>query len=60
MRMIVKMVLAVIGVTALGLILEPGHLIAPEAQAWRLIPEPSTISLLAAGLGLTAFYRKSR
>jgi hypothetical protein len=58
MQRILKMVLAVAGVTALGAILTPAPVMVAAAQA--TIPEPSSMALMAAGLGLAAFYRKSR
>jgi len=57
MRTILKMLLAVVGVTAVGAILTPIPVI-PEAYA--VVPEPSSMALMAAGLGLAAYYRKAR
>ena len=55
--MILKMALAVVAVTALGALFSPLPTI-PEAQA--SIPEPSSMALMAAGLGLAAYYRTVR
>jgi len=59
MRLILKMVLGIVGVTALGAILTPSPVLIPAAQAIR-VPEPSSMALMAAGLGLIAVYHKAR
>jgi hypothetical protein len=59
MRLVLKMLLGIAAVTTLGVILSPTHVIVAQAQATP-IPEPSSMALMAAGLGLAAAYRKVR
>ena len=59
MRLILKMMLGIAAVTALGVLLSPTPVIVSQAQA-QVIPEPSSMALMAAGLGLAAVYRKIR
>jgi len=58
MRLILKMMLGIAAVTTLGVILSPTPVIVP--QAYAVVPEPSSMALMAAGLGLAAVYRKVR
>jgi len=60
MRLVLKMLLGIAAVTTLGVILTPTHVIVAQAQATPAIPEPSSMALMAAGLGLAAAYRKVR
>jgi len=59
MRLVLKMLLGVAAVITLGVVLAPSPVLISEAQA-TAIPEPSSMALMAAGLGLVALYRKSR
>jgi hypothetical protein len=60
MRLVLKMVLGIAAVTILGVMLTPSPVMISEAQATPAVPEPSSMALMAAGLGLVAIYRKVR
>lgn len=59
MRSVLKMMFGIAAVTTLGVILSPAPVLIPAAQATP-VPEPSSMALMAVGVGLAAIYRRAR
>jgi len=59
MGLALKTLLGLVVIVTVAILVSPGHEVISTAQA-RVIPEPSSMALLASGLGWVALFRKGR